>query len=73
MAGIYGPIVEHPEFPIEDINRFTVTIVPHPMNNGIRLTELEQFAYGDCCTLCFFPANSPHHGEDFPVFVDPRR
>lgn len=31
---IYGPIVEHPEFPIEDDRRFTVTIYPHEFEPG---------------------------------------
>jgi hypothetical protein len=30
MAGIYGPVTEHPEYPIEDARRFTVSILPHP-------------------------------------------
>ena len=29
MAGIYGPITEHPEYPITDARRFTVAILPH--------------------------------------------
>lgn len=27
---IYGPIIEHPEYPIEDERRFTVVIFSHP-------------------------------------------
>lgn len=70
MAGIYGPIVEHPEVDINDEGRFTVTIVGHPMNNGERLSELEEFAYGGTCKLCGFPKDAAHHGKDFPIFID---
>lgn len=59
---IFGPITEHPEFPIEDDRRFTVVVNPHrydpvdvyyrPFQEGNREQE---------CKFDSFPRNHPIH------------
>ncbi len=48
MAGIYGPITEHPELPMTDSGRFTVVIKTHPYRAApVDLTSrCERCGYG---------------------------
>ena len=52
MAGIYGPITEHPEYPETDARRFTVTIQPHPAAID---------ALRGVCYRCGYPELHPVH------------
>lgn len=54
MAGIYGPITEHPEFRIEDEGRFTVIIHPHTY-------AVDERRWRDNERQCWHCGNGPRH------------
>lgn len=57
MPGIYGHIVEHPEYPIEDERHFSVTIKAHAYEDpGLDPLTLRQRRG---CERCGFPKFDP--------------
>jgi len=67
MAGIYGPITEHPEYPETDARRFTVTVQPHPFAEYASDREQHRAAAARRCWRCGMPERHPVHERQNPA------
>jgi hypothetical protein len=59
MAGIYGPVTEHPEYPIEDARRFSVVILAHEFEPWGSSVSRDLGRVG--CKWCGFVEDEPFH------------
>lgn len=51
---VYGPLIEHNEYPLTDERHFTVTILPHIYGEGDDIRR-------DACNECAYPEDMPFH------------
>ena len=52
---IYGKVTEHPEYPIEDENHFTIAIRPHPYEEPPAVNPMSNARPLKGCARCGFP------------------
>lgn len=62
MSDIYGPITEHPEFPIEDSRRFTITIKVHDFEERKR-SRYERLP-DEFCDRCGYHKDASVHTKE---------
>jgi hypothetical protein len=65
MAGIYGPIIEHPELSETDAGRFTVTIYRHRFAEDASDRERHTPEALRRCWRCGYGREHPVHAAPF--------